>query len=198
MFSRRLSILGKHLSSGVVSLGLHFLSGDALPSSAESKVHIHSRLLFRFPCGVVDANSASSTFRVPCDDNTLPLFWLELLASESDESASSTTGVGISSTSLLWKTTRLLRGNIRFDNFVDVAERSRLGKGLLRRTLRRAIEWVYGHDREDGDVSLEAEDVVDWGANGENISADCGNIGRSSVCRLAEGDTALWGLKALL
>lgn len=147
---------------------------------------------------MVGANSTSSTFRVPCDDDTIPLFWLELLASESDESGSSTTGVGINSTSLLWKTTRLLGGNIRFDDFDDVAERSRLGKGLLRRILRGTIEWAYGKNCKDGDVSLEVEDVADREANGVNASAEFGSLVALSVCRFAEGDTAAWGLKVLL
>lgn len=189
MFSCRLLILGRQLSWGVIFLGHIFSSGDSFPSSAEPNVHIHSRLLFRLPCGVVGANSASSTFKVPCDDDTLPRFWLESLASESDDD-SSTTGVGINSTRLLRKTTRLLGGKISFDDFADVARRRRLDKGLLRRILRGTMELVYGIDCENGDVSPDAGDGAKGEASGVNASATLGGFGALLAGRFGDGDLA--------
>lgn len=97
--------------------------------SSSTGLQTQSRLL-RLPwMGVGWPSSASMTFR-------------RLLWSSSDEEVStsvsdkpSMTGVGMNSTSLSWKATRFMGGNIRLGVLVDAAETCRRGRGLLRRML---------------------------------------------------------------
>ena len=90
----------------------------------------HSLLRLRLPCiGVACPSSASMTsLRLPRSASVAG-------ASSSVSDGSSMTGVGAISTSFSANDTRLTGGNIRLALRADVADKCRLGKGLLRRML---------------------------------------------------------------
>ena len=90
----------------------------------------HSLLRLRRPCiGVACPSSASMTsLRLPRSASVAG-------ASSSVSDGSSMTGVGAISTNFSANDTRLTGGNIRLALRADVADKCRLGKGLLRRML---------------------------------------------------------------